>query len=67
MRVETANNEGALARVNHMKLIIDSTSLIEILQYSFGAKDSTPKHLWSLRYLSQPRLSSSTQTRILKY
>ena len=50
-----------------MKLIIDSTSLIEILQYSFGAKDSTPKHLWSLRYLSQPRLSSSTQTRILKY
>ena len=67
MRVETADNEGALARMNlKAHHTVDSTSLIEILQYSVRAKDSKTLIEFVL-YLSQPRLTSTrTQTR-LKY
>jgi hypothetical protein len=68
VRVETADNEGALARMNlKAHHTVDSTSLIEILQYSLRAKDS--KALMEFArciYHSPHRLSSRTQTR-LKY
>ena len=64
MRIEAADDEGALART--IKLIKDSTSLIEILQYSLRAKDSKAIMEFALSITAKAKLENTNQADILE-
>ena len=67
MRVETADNEGALARMNlKAHHTVDSTSLIEILQYSLRAKDSKAIMEFALSITAKAKLENTNQADILE-
>ncbi len=62
VRVEADNNEGALARA--IKIIKDSTSTVQILQYSLKAKDS--KKIMEFALSIPPKTENTNQAEILR-